>query len=61
MEWKEFKGIDRLYIGMEKYSKTDIKCPECGEDIYIDNTIVLTSNPPKHRYICRNCKWEGTA
>ncbi len=60
MEWKEFTGTKQRYVGFEKYSITDIKCPDCGEYIYIDNSIVLTSNPPQHKYLCKNCGWEGT-
>lgn len=30
-------------------------CPECGADL---EEQILTSNPPIHKKICRNCGWE---
>ena len=35
---------------------TDIICPECGRNIYMDKTMVLTSYPEKYRYWC-SCGW----
>lgn len=61
MEWKEFVDQRRnsFYI-QDKLSITDIKCPICGEYIFVDN-IILASNPPQRRYICKKCGWKGTA
>ena len=30
-------------------------CEECGEKVYIDNSIVYTSIPPRYRYDCPKC------
>lgn len=35
--------------------ETDIKCPICGAFIFCDESMVLTSNPPQHRYYCPEC------
>lgn len=31
------------------------KCPKCGATMERDDSLVLTSIPPKYRYICPNC------
>lgn len=31
------------------------KCPKCGAAMERDDSTVLTSIPPKYRYICHNC------
>ena len=62
MEWEDFKDLAyRIHEDEEKYVKTKIKCPMCGEYIYRDNTIVLTTFPAQYRYFCRNCDWSGHA
>ena len=38
-----------------RYTELDVKCPECGKNLFRDNQIVLTSYPPKHRLECMNC------
>ena len=30
-------------------------CEKCGEKVYIDDSIVYTSLPPKYRYNCSKC------
>lgn len=35
--------------------ETDIKCPICGAFIFCDESMILTSNPPQHRYYCPEC------
>ncbi len=35
--------------------ETDIKCPVCGAFIFCDESMILTSNPPQHRYYCPEC------
>lgn len=39
---------------------TEIACPCCGRVIYQDITV-LRSFPPKHRYFCVACGWDGIA
>ena len=43
-----------------KYTKIDVECPKCGERLYRDNSIVLTTYPPQHRLECFNCKFTTT-
>lgn len=39
---------------------TNKKCPICGELMYVDNGVVLTSNPPQYRFVCKICKHQET-
>lgn len=57
MMWEEFldHSVDTEYNGQRK---TDIQCPKCGRNIYIDLTVVLTSYPCKYHYWC-TCGWTG--
>lgn len=55
MKWKDFKPVIRNTM----WEKTDIECPECGDYVFKNNQIVLTTYPPKHRYECFNCGWSG--
>lgn len=57
--WDEFKNESILRVPFENETKTDIMCPECGEPLYKDNTIVLTSNPPQYLYKCHKCNFVG--
>lgn len=59
MTWDEFlkKEPEKIH---PVYSITNIECPKCGKYLYVDNTIVLTSLPPKKNYFC-DCGWSGTA
>ena len=59
MTWEEVlnKNIGSNYNGQVL---TDIICPECGRNIYMDKTIVLTTYPEKYRYWC-SCGWQGYA
>ena len=41
----------------EHLQLTDIECPECGEAIYRDTSVVLTSFPAKYHYTCKKCGW----
>ena len=59
MKWEDFINQHKEHSLMRP--KTDIDCPVCGEKLYRDDTKVLTSNPPKHRYECDNCGWSGVA
>ena len=59
MKWEEFIDIpvDENLTGQVQ---TDIKCPECGRNIYLDTKITLTSYPEKYAYWC-SCGWYGYA
>ena len=59
MTWEEFlnEDISSSYNGQVQ---TDIPCPKCGRNIYLDTTIILTSYPGKYGYWC-SCGWKGYA
>ena len=59
MSWEDFLDIkiDSTYTGQ---ALTDIECPKCGRNIYLDKTSVLTTYPCTFRYWC-SCGWEGNA
>lgn len=41
---------------LKRWSDPVFKCPKCdGGAMCRDNTVVLTSNPPKHVYQCNKC------
>ncbi len=46
-------------MNRNKESLTDIKCPDCGEALYADFTMILTSDPPCYNAWCKKCKWRG--
>ena len=59
MTWEEFcKDKSTIPPNLQR---TDIDCPECGEKIYVDTSVVLACYPPKLRYECQNCGWGGMA
>ena len=61
-DWKEYKvQSNRATIDSSQWKKVDVKCPECGQPIYKNITIVLTSYPPQYQYKCFACGWTGTA
>lgn len=40
--------------------RNGIKCPECDEELYDSNPMmVLTSNPPKKNIHCNSCGYHG--
>ena len=59
MTWDEFRYQKRP---MESWGReeTDIKCPKCGDNIFMRTDIVLTSYPAQYSYFCK-CGWTGTA
>ncbi len=62
MTWDEFrKRWEGYQQGLDEYTKTDIQCPECGEYLYRDDSVLFASNPPKQKYFCRKCRWVGYA
>lgn len=62
MEWEEYRQMRIATMPQHlNKTKTEIKCPECGEYIYRDNTIILTSHPAQYRYFCESCGWWETS
>ena len=60
MKWEDYiKNIE--YINEGGWTLTDIECPECGKNIFMNMKITLSVWPPKNRYKCMFCGWEGEA
>lgn len=51
------KDATCVYNGMvEEYTQVPGKCPYCDAHlVFRNNSIVLTSCPPKHQYTCKRC------
>lgn len=60
ISWERFLKAPSIFQ-VENEVKMGVKCPECGEFIYRDNTVICTSNPPKSKYFCKKCRWVGYA
>lgn len=63
ISWEMFSEAEHALklAAAEKWQITDIACPECGDPLYKDTTVVLTTYPPKSRYECKQCGFAGTA
>lgn len=66
MTWEEFTNAKKQWIpGMFgddwMYSITEIECPDCGELLYRNDSVVLSCWPPAHQYKCMKCNWIGSA
>lgn len=59
MTWEEMLNTD-ISSSYNGQTQTDIPCPKCGRNIYLDETIILTSYPCKYKYWC-SCGWHGSA
>ena len=60
MNWEEYRNKNNNY-STNRYQLIEVECPCCGQYIYKDLQVVLTSFPPKCKYICKNCNWQGSA
>ena len=56
MKWEEYQK-NQLMDDKRDWVETCIECPDCGEKIYKNSTLVLTSMPPQFHYKCFNCNW----
>jgi predicted RNA-binding Zn-ribbon protein involved in translation (DUF1610 family) len=36
-----------------------VACPQCGEELLVDTSMSLTSDPPQHRSKCPKCGHTG--
>ena len=43
------------YENYNWYRKVNAKCSKCGSQLYIDDSVVLTSYPPMYQYYCKEC------
>ena len=62
-DWEDFKNASFIKAKAQSngWEPVNIKCPKCGQPIFKNLTIVLTSNPPQYQYKCLHCGWVGTA
>jgi predicted RNA-binding Zn-ribbon protein involved in translation (DUF1610 family) len=54
--WQHKEDVSRLQY---QPAKSGVACPHCGEELLVDLTAVLTSNPPKSHAWCPKCGWRG--
>ena len=61
MNWYDYQAEKQrernIFNDNQLWIKTEIECPNCGELIYKNMSLVLTSYPPQYTYKCPNCKW----
>ena len=58
MKWEELIE-NKEFLNTTGWVMTNIECPECGKQIYVNVERVLLSNPPKNEYKCLFCGWKG--
>jgi len=59
MKWEDFDRDDTKPAKEWPFTKTNIQCPRCGEEVYLDSSKVLTTYPVKYAYQCKSCGWVG--
>jgi len=57
MTWEEMLNIP-IPEASTGQAQTDIECPACGKNIYLNTSIVLTTYPETYHYWC-SCGWYG--
>ena len=64
MNWYDYQAEKQrernIFHDNQLWIKTEIECPNCGEFIYKNMSLVLTCYPPQYTYKCPNCKWSQT-
>ena len=64
MDWYKYQAekqrVRNLFNDNHMWIKTEIECPCCGDIIYKNLDLVLTSYPPQYTYKCPKCKWSQT-
>ena len=53
--WKNWKDIDPM-----KPKRCNIACPKCGDELFADYSIALTSYPPQTPVFCEKCGYRGS-
>lgn len=59
ISWDEFVNGQNAENIPSYLTVTNIRCPACGEALYKDTSVVLTTYPAKCRYECVKCRWFG--
>lgn len=57
MKWEDFV-YNQQFLDRYGHVLTNIECPDCGNQIYVNLEKVHLSNPPKHMFKCLICGWE---
>lgn len=58
---KTLKEIEEERINQDffenynQFKPVDAKCSKCGGQLYINDSVVLTSYPPQYQYYCKVC------
>lgn len=50
----------RDYNDPNEPQKCGVSCPKCGEQLYADYSICLTSNPAQTPIFCKKCGYKGS-
>lgn len=61
ISWETFVGGLKNLKPADNLEPTNIECPQCKALLFRRTDIVLTSNPPKSKYVCKRCGWTGSA
>lgn len=57
--WEDYQKNDEMSFYSHTRESTNIKCPKCGNLIYRNVQMVLTTYPVQYRYECDACGWFG--
>jgi hypothetical protein len=41
-------------------NRNGIACPECGDELFDDGSVVLASLPPQTKVFCKRCEFRGS-
>lgn len=58
---KTLKEIEEERINQDFFEPHNLfrpvnaKCSKCGSQLYINDSVVLTSYPPQYQYYCKDC------
>lgn len=58
-EWNEKIQKMNDWKNIPYPKENGIACPDCGEKLFDIDGIVLLSDPPKKRVICKKCSFAG--
>ena len=56
--WDEFEP-EKIYFFDEQWAPINVSCPKCGNQIQRKEDEIITTRPPKRRYRCPVCGWQG--
>jgi len=59
---EQFNNEKNIYYHIYKYEYprlNEIACPNCGNELFDSDDMILTSYPPKKNIHCSNCNYHG--